>query len=276
MYPHRRRDEPSFITPVPFPSPHAGILPAMGTTAMPPKPTAATPRIYDGDGDRLMSSLEADRVTLLPTDPALAKSSETVRILWGQPMLPDLLAGRYRSVVCGVNARDNSRGIIAQIAEMMPASQWSAKTITTHARLFAESVVEHGVTDATGADRQPFVIKYDLDSLEVFALLRPVGRDHFTLNDLARGFKQVAQMVEGRRARLPVASVSFLGARSNRLLDPATGEEPSFEAVLRTMHRAGFRGDVYPPPHLWHAGNVGVFPTYPFPSTLDRMRDGGF
>lgn len=232
-------------------------------------------RIYDGDGDRLMSSLEADRVTLLPNDPAHAKKADSIRILWGQPMLADLRAGRYRSVVCGVNARDNARGIVAQIAELLPASQWSAKTITTHARLFAESVVEHGVSDSTGADRQPYVIKYDLDSLEIFALLRPVGRDHFTLQDLSRGFKQIAQMVEGRRARLPIATVSFLGARSNRLVDPKTEEEPSFEAVLRTMHQAGYRGDIYPPPHLWHAGNVGVFPTYPFPSTLDRMREGG-
>lgn len=243
-----------------------------------PKPAATptTPKIYEGDGDRLMSSLEADRVTLLPTDPALAKSADSIRILWGQPMLADLRAGRYRTVVCGVNARDNARGIVAQIAELVPASQWSAKTITTHARLFAESVIEHGVSESTGADRQPFVIKYDLDSLEIFALLRPVGRDHFTLQDLARGFKQIAQMVEGRRARQPIATVSFLGARSNRLVDPKTDDEPSFEAVLRTMHQAGYRGDVYPPPHLWRAGNVGVFPTYPFPSTLDRMREGGF
>lgn len=236
---------------------------------------ASTHRIYDGDGDRLMSSLEADRVTLLPTDPALAKKADSIRILWGQPMLADLKAGRYRTVVCGLNSRDNTRGIVAQIAEMMPASQWSAKTITTHARLFAESVIDRGVSDSTGADRQPYVIKYDLDSLEIFALLRPVGRDHFTLQDLSRGFKQIAQMVEGRRARLPIATVSFLGARSNRLVDTRTDDEPSFESVLRTMHQAGYRGDVYPPPHLWHAGHVGVFPTYPFPSTLDRMREGG-
>jgi len=102
-----------------------------------------------------------------------------------------------------------------------------------------------------------------------------VRRDHFALHDLSRGFRQVSQMVEGRRARLPVASVSFLGGRSNRLIDPDTGDEPSFESVLRTMHEAGFRGDVYPPPHLWHAGHVGVFPTSPFPDTLARMRNGG-
>jgi hypothetical protein len=248
----------------------------METATVSKQDTATSnPRIYDGDGDRLMSSLEADRVTLLPTDPKLAKSSDTIRILWGQPMLADLRAGRYRSVVCGVNSRDNARGIVAQIAELVPASQWSAKTITTHARLFAESVIERGVNDTTGADRQPYVIKYDLDSLEIFALLRPVGREHFTIQDLSRGFTQIAQMVEGRRARLPIASVSFLGARSNNLIDPRTNEEPSFETVLRTMYEAGFRGDIYPPPHMWRAGHVGVFPTYPFPSNLDRMREGG-
>lgn len=233
------------------------------------------PTIYQGDGDRLMASLDADRVTLLPSDNQ--RSEQRIRIMWGHPMLPDILAGRYRTVVCGVNARDNAKGIIAQIVELLPASQWSAKTVTNHARTFAESILERGGAGDTTApgDREPYVLKYDLDTVEVFAMLRPLSRDHFTLKDLSRGFKQVAQMLEGRRARHPVATVSFLGARSNRLIDPSTGHEPTLEAVLATMFKAGFRGDVYPPHDLWRAGQVGVFPSYPFPSALDRMREGG-
>jgi hypothetical protein len=73
-----------------------------------------------------------------------------------------------------------------------------------------------------------------------------------------------------------VGTVSFLGARSNRLIDAATGKEPSFEAVLKTMFEAGYRGDVYPATQLWRHGEVGVFPSYPFPRGLQRMREGGF
>lgn len=233
-----------------------------------------TPTIYQGDGDRLMASLDADRVTLLPSDNL--QTPERIRIMWGHPMLPDILAGRYRTVVCGVNAKDNANGIIAQIVELLPASQWSRKTVTNHARTFAESIRERAGGDSGEAgDREPYVLKYDLDTIEVFAMLRPLSRDHFTLSDLSRGFKQVAQMLDGRRARRPVASVSFLGARSNRLVDTKTGDEPTLEAVLATMFKSGFRGDVYPPHDLWRSGHVGVFPSYPFPSALDRMREGG-
>ena len=38
------------------------------------------------------------------------------------------------------------------------------------------------------------VLKYDLDTVEVLALLRPPGKDHFTLDDLRRGFRKVAHM----------------------------------------------------------------------------------
>ncbi|MCU0689374.1 MAG: hypothetical protein MUE97_06515, partial [Phycisphaerales bacterium] len=89
----------------------------------------------------------------------------------------------------------------------------------------------------------------------------------------------------GRRDRGPVASVSFLNARANRLVDDersgggggagaSGGREPSFEAVLRTMYSAGFRGDVYPPPAAWKLGTVGVFPNYPFPEGVSRMSEG--
>jgi hypothetical protein len=186
-------------------------------------------------------------------------------------MLRDLLAGRYRAVICGVNTEDNSHGIISQIVDMTTTSQWTSKTVTSYAKMFAESVAVHAA-----GDREPYVLKYDLDSLLILALLRPKARDHFTLEDLGRGFQTVNRMLSGRRERLPVATVSFLGARSNRLVDAKTGHEPSFESVLRTMYLAGYRGDVYPSQQMWRFGHVGVFPSYPFPPALDRMRAGGF
>lgn len=235
---------------------------------------AAAPRLYEDDGDRLMSinlAGFADRVTLLPEAPTTVDRSGRIRILWGQQMLPDLLAGRYRAVVCGVNTEDNSHGIIAQLVDLVEASQWTARGVTSFAKMFADSVNIHAAED-----REPYILKIDLDSMLILAMLRPKGRDHFTLEDLSRGFKTVTKMLSGRKERLPVATVSFLNARSNRLLESASNQrQPSLEAVLHAMHAAGYRGDVYPPPSMWNLGNVGVFPSYPFPEGLDSMRDGG-
>ena len=114
-----------------------------------------------------------------------------------------------------------------------------------------------------------------MDAVEVLALLRPTRRDHLTLDDLATGFKLVAEMIRTRTQRLPSATVSFLGARSNTLCDNA-GHEPSFESVLKTIYDAGYHGDVYPAPAMWACAPVGVYARYPFPPSLDRMRDGGF
>ena len=83
-------------------------------------------------------------------------------------------------------------------------------------------------------------------------------------------------LLEGRRERLPVATVSFLGARSNRMVSRNSPDyEPSFESVLKTMYESGFRGDVYPAPQMWGMGHIGVYPSFPFPEGLDRMREGG-
>jgi hypothetical protein len=71
-----------------------------------------------------------------------------------------------------------------------------------------------------------------------------------------------------------VASVCFLGARANKLVD-RNGHEPSFESVLGTMYDAGFRGDVYPSPWMWEAPK-GVFARYPFPDSFKHMCDGGY
>jgi hypothetical protein len=229
-----------------------------------------TPSLYDAHAEDLLRSEQfPDRVSLLPGRSGPIEHRQRLRILWGQDMLRDALDLRYRSVVCGVNDADNSHGIIAQLVNLIPTSQWREQSVTSYARIFQESVSIHAAED-----REPYVLKYDLDSVLILALLRPKGRDHFTLEDLARGFKTIAKMLEGRRERLPVAAVSFLGARSNRLVD-ATGAEPSFESVLRTIFGAGYRGDVYPAPQMWAKGNVGVFPTFPFPESLHAMREGG-
>lgn len=226
-------------------------------------------RLYDEGGDELMSFEQfADRVSLLPGAAGGIEPGRRIRILWGQDMLKDVIDGRYRAIVCGVNDEDNSHGIIAQIVNLVTTSQWSVRSVTSYAKMFHDAVDIHAA-----GDKEPFVLKYDLDGVLVLALLRPKGRTHFTLADFSRGMRTVVKMLEGRRERLPVASVSFLGARSNRLqLDD--GSEPSFEGVLHAMHEAGYRGDVYPSPSMWRLGNVGVFPTYPFPEGVARMREG--
>jgi hypothetical protein len=236
------------------------------TTPTKPPPDA---RLYDEEADGLLSSDQfPDRVSLLPGIAGKIAPGQRVRILWGQDLLRDLLDGRYRTVICGVNDTDNSHGIIAQLVELVATSQWSVKSVTSYAKMFQESVAIHAAHD-----REPYVLKIDLDSLLILGLLRPRGRDHFTLEDLSRGFRTVTKMLADRRERLPVASVSFLNARANRL-QAKGNKEPSFETVIRTMYEAGYRGDVYPAPAMWRFGHIGVFPNYPFPEGLDRMRQG--
>ena len=82
-------------------------------------------------------------------------------------------------------------------------------------------------------------------------------------------------MISHDRWRLPSASVSFLGARANALLE-SNRREPTFETVLRTMYESGYTGDVYPPASLWNVGDIAVFARYPFSKMLDEMRTGGF
>ncbi|HRP62061.1 MAG TPA: hypothetical protein PK400_02075 [Phycisphaerales bacterium] len=226
------------------------------------------PRLYEDEGDLLLQADQrADRVILLPSGDSRVASTDRdrIRIQWGQHLLADLLAHRYRTLVCGVNPEDNSRGVIGELAELLPTSQWTAQTITAHARTFSKSV----------PDDEVYVLKYDMDAVTVLALLRPRGRDCFTLDDLSRGFRKVAQMIERRYDRLACASVSFLGAKSNRLVGP-DGREPCFESVLRTMFQSGYRGDVFPSLGMWELAPTGVFANYPFPKSLDTMRQGGF
>lgn len=229
--------------------------------------------LYDDEGDLLLEAdKQADRVVLLPSgDPRHAsRDPDRIRIQWGQHLLADLVAGRYRTAVCAVNDADNTHGIVGELLQLVPTSQWNVKTATAYARMFHESVAVHAPED-----REPYVLKFDLDRLLIMAILRPRDRDHFTLDDLSRGFQTVAKMLTGRRDRWPVASVSFLGAKSNQLVE-ADDREPSFESVLRTMFEAGYRGDVYPSLGMWELAPTGAFASYPFPDSLDVMRSGGF
>lgn len=227
-------------------------------------------KLYEGGAESLMSSENwPERVSMLPASGGKIEPGRRVRVLWGQDMLRDVLDGRYRAVICGVNDEDNSHGIVAQLVNLVTSSQWSENSITSYAKMFQNSVSVHAAHD-----REPYILKYDLDSVIVLGVLRPSGRDHFTLRDISRGFETIAKMVQGRADRRPMCSVSFQGAQSNRLIDDQTGEEPSFEAILDAMYQAGYRGDVYPSPKMWNLGDVGVFPSYPFPEGLDRMRQG--
>lgn len=224
------------------------------------------PQIYDGEGDRLMEDLDLnERIILLP-DARPSKAPDRtprLRILWGQHLLEDLLAGRYRTLVCAVNGTDNRRGIITQLATLLPTSQWDEHSITHHAKLFAQ---------AGGPAK---VLKFDMDTLEVLAVLRPINQEALTLENLAQSFRIVTEMIQRRSERWPSASVSFLGARSNALRD-GEGREPSFETVLRTMYEAGYTGDVYPAPAMWESAPTSVYARYPFPSSLESMRHGGY
>ncbi len=229
-------------------------------------------RLYDGDGDLLLQADHtAQCVTLMPwRDPRGASSdADRIRIQWGQHLLADLVAGRYRTVVCAINDVDNSHGIIGELMDLVPTSQWGEKAATHYAQMFHESLAI-----LAPHDHEPYVLKFDLDRLLIMALLRPRNQDHFTLHDLTRGFQTVKKMLVGRHERWPVASVAFLGAKTNRLIDD-DGQEPSFESVLRIMYDAGYRGDVYPSLGMWDLSPTGVFASYPFPESLDVMRSGG-
>src|SRR5690348_9996732 len=138
------------------------------------------PSIYERDGDLLMQEHPDDmnRLILLPDAPPSRTPDRTarVRIMWGQHLLDDLVAGRYRTFICAVNEQDNSRGIISQLAAFLPTSQWDEQSITAFARTFQRS------------GRKAKVLKYDMDTVEVLAILRPPGQDRLTLADLSAAF----------------------------------------------------------------------------------------
>jgi hypothetical protein len=225
-------------------------------------------KVYEGDGDLLM---QTDRhevgqsITLIPDalPSKVPDRTRRIRIMWGQHLLEDVLIGRYKSLVCAVNGRDNGHGIISQLAALLPTSQWDEKSITAYAAHFSS------------VSSRTTVLKIDMDMVEVLAILRPAGALHLTIDHLSHAFEIVAEMIAHNPRRLPSASVSFLGARANALVDNH-GVEPPFEKVLSTIYDAGYTGDIYPPPALWQIREVGVFARYPFPRALDDLRAGGF
>jgi len=227
--------------------------------------TRVRPSIYEGPGDQFMQEDVADRIVLVP-DAYPSKTPDRnsrIRIMWGQHLLDDLIDGRYRSLICAVNSHDNSRGIISQLASFSPTSQWDAESTTAYAHHVARS--SHKVR----------VLKYDMDTIEVLAVLRPANQTTLTLADLSASMRIVAEMLQRKPERLPAASVSFLEAHANHLVDD-NGRGPTFETVLSVMHTAGFHGDVYPSPGMWRAAPTAVFARYPFPASLDARRNGGF
>jgi hypothetical protein len=222
--------------------------------------------VYEGPGDDLMEQVDVgNRIILLPDMPPAQRGPDQcprIRIMWGQRLIDDLLAGRYRTLVCAVNAKDNSHGFINLLAQQLATSQWREEIITSHAKHFVQP---HAVR----------IVKFDMDRVEVLGILRPGKHEHMTLDDLATGFQMICAMLQCRPERSPVASVCFVGARANQLVDHE-GKEPSFETVLNLMYRQGYRGDVYPAPWMWEHAPVGVFPRYPFPEMLREMCEGGF
>jgi len=145
-------------------------------------------KIYEGDGDQLMSIERAapgQHIVMIP-DALPGKVPDTrphIRIMWGQHLLEDLVLGRYRSLVCAVNTRDNSRGIIGQVAALLPTTQWNEQSVTAYALRFS-----------AGPERVK-IIKYEMDMLEVLAILRPPGAEHLTVDHLASAFRIISEMI---------------------------------------------------------------------------------
>src|SRR5205823_4764017 len=110
-----------------------------------------------------------------------------------------------------------------QLAAFLPTSQWDEQSITAYARHFD-----------TGDKAR--VIKYDMDAVEVLAILRPAGREKLTLTDLSSAMQTAVEMIRSKPGRIPTASVSFLEAHANVLVDQQ-GKPPTFETVLRTMYQ---------------------------------------
>jgi hypothetical protein len=225
-----------------------------------------TATIYDDNADDLIVDANlSEKLVIVPDGKPTSQPdrSPRIRIMWGQHLLDDVIHGRYRTLVCAVNAEDNSHGIISQLATLLTSSMWTPDSINAYAQRFAEQ----GHTK---------VLKYDMDVVEILAILRPADQKELTLNDLNQGFEIVADMLQRRSDRRPSASVSFLGARANRLrMDASNEEEPSFESVLRSMADAGYDGDVYPSPKMWDSQPTALYARYPFPESVDKMRSGG-
>src|SRR5256885_893967 len=157
--------------------------------------------IYEGSGDELAEQMDPEsRIILLPDAPTVQRDPdpvERIRIMWGQRLIDDLICGRYRALICAVNAEDNSHGIINTLAEKLPTSQWNEGSITDYAGHFVQP---HHVT----------VVKYDMDRVKVLALLRPAKHEHLTLDDLTGGFRNGRSSLRTPPVRPPRAAALFL------------------------------------------------------------------
>ena len=105
--------------------------------------------IYKDDGDDLLEvSPESQRVVLLPSgDPRKITGGRRLRIQWGHHLLDDLLENRYRTVICGVNDTDNGSGILGELLNLIPTSQWSLESATSYAKMFRNAVSLHAKED---------------------------------------------------------------------------------------------------------------------------------
>ena len=93
-------------------------------------------QINEGSGDDLAGNIDhGSRIILLPDAPLSQREplgTEHIRILWGQRLSDDLLSGRYRALVCAVNARDNILVCISMLAKTLPRSRWNERLITEY------------------------------------------------------------------------------------------------------------------------------------------------
>ncbi|CAG0996128.1 hypothetical protein PHYC_02573 [Phycisphaerales bacterium] len=100
-------------------------------------------RLYEDEAESLFKSdLFPDRGTLLPGEGRSVSARERIRIMWGQDMLRDIIDGRCRTVVCGVNDSGNSRHR-RHLVELITAGRWSGRRVSIYARMFQEAVGNH-------------------------------------------------------------------------------------------------------------------------------------
>ena len=200
-------------------------------TIAPAQTEAVNFRLYDDEAERLLSSDQfPDKVTMLP-GAAGQRTGERIRILWGQDLIRDLLDGRYRTVICGVNDRDNSHGIVAQVVELLHTSQWTPSSVTSYAKMFQDSVSVHAA-----ADKEPYVLKYDLIA---------AGARHSAPKGKATSpsmipprFRTVSKMLSDRRERQPAATVSFSTPRPTAWSRPMVESLPSKRCCAPCSTRA--------------------------------------